>query len=99
MKINAAFIIPGAALMAATLSFPAAGQAESLKERQAKISAVVARNRPAVVAIQSRSARGMGTGSGVIVSADGLILTAAHVVDAAGSGDKSPEVSVVLPDG
>ena len=85
---------------ATLLGLPAGAGADSLKERQAKVSAAVEKARPAVVCIQSRGARGMGSGSGVIVSADGLILTAAHVVDATGGKDgEGGEVSVVLPDG
>jgi serine protease Do len=53
--------------------------------------------RPAVVAIQSRGNGMMGSGSGVIVSKDGLVLTAAHVVD--GDTEGVIEVSVVLADG
>ena len=87
-----------AALLAAACCSTAA--ADTLKERQEKVSAVVTGTRPAVVAIQSRGKLGMGSGSGVIVSADGLILTAAHVVDAAGGADgEGGEVDVVLPDG
>ena len=87
-----------AALMAAASCSTAA--ADTLKERQDKISAAVSKTRPAVVAIQSRGKLGMGSGSGVIVSADGLILTAAHVVDAAGGEEgEGGAVDVVLPDG
>lgn len=87
-----------AAILAAACCSPAA--AETLTERQVKVSAAVSKTRPAVVAIQSRGKLGMGSGSGVIVSADGLILTAAHVVDAAGGGDgEGGEVDVILPDG
>jgi serine protease Do len=46
--------------------------------------------RPALVAIQS----GGGTASGVIISADGLLLTAAHV-----PGDPGKEMRVILDDG
>lgn len=84
-----------AAILAATLCSPAA--ADTLKERQDKVLAVISKTRSAVVCIQSRGKLGMGSGSGVIVSADGLVLTAAHVVEAAG-GDGG-EVDVVLPDG
>ncbi|HWB01873.1 MAG TPA: trypsin-like peptidase domain-containing protein [Verrucomicrobiales bacterium] len=95
-----------AAILAGSFCIPTLSWADSLKERQAKVSAVVAKTRPAVVGIMA----GMGSGSGVIVSADGLVLTAAHVVDAAAAvprGNRgndenrarSGEVSVVLPDG
>lgn len=85
-------------MIAAACCSPVA--AETLMERQTKVSAVVGKTRPTVVAIQSRGKLGMGSGSGVIVSADGLILTAAHVVDAAGGAEgEGGEVDVVLPDG
>ena len=73
--------------------------ADTLKERQAKILNVVEKARPAVVCIQSRSGAAMGSGSGVIVSNDGIILTAAHVVDGTGGGKGPTEVIVVLSDG
>ena len=73
--------------------------ADTLKERQAKVLSVVEKARPAVVCIQSRSGAAMGSGSGVIVSNDGIILTAAHVVDGTGGGKGPTEVIVVLNDG
>jgi serine protease Do len=69
--------------------------AESLKERQTRVFATIDKVRSSVVCIQSRGKVGMGSGSGVIVSKDGLVLTAAHVVDGAADGD----VTVVMPDG
>jgi serine protease Do len=87
-----------AAVIAASCCSPAA--ADTLKERQDKVTAAVGKTRQAVVCIQSRGKLGMGSGSGVIVSADGLVLTAAHVVDAAGGTEgEGGEVDVVLPDG
>jgi serine protease Do len=82
-----------------TVCFLPAAFADSLKERQTKVSAAVEKAKPSVVAIESRGQGGMGSGSGVIVSKDGLILTAAHVVDAAGGGEKKNEVSIILADG
>lgn len=71
-----------------------AGSIEELKAREAKVRAVVKRVLPAVVAIISRDPEKGGSGSGVIVSQDGLILTAAHVTEATGS-----ELTVIFPDG
>ena len=76
---------------------PPAPTLEEFKEREARIKAVVARTLPAVVAITSDSP--VGTGSGVIVSEDGLILTAAHVTDAITEDGHHKNVVIVLPDG
>jgi len=74
----------------------------SLRERQARIIKVTTEVAPAVVAIvpdfEAAKAKGadpaMGSGSGVIVSADGLLLTAAHVLQAVGE-----EFEVILFNG
>ncbi len=64
---------------------------EELKALQSRVKQVVAKVTPSTVGILV----GMGAGSGVIVSEDGLVLTAAHVI-----GSKpGTEVRVVLPDG
>lgn len=57
---------------------------------QAQLQAVLPKAKTAVVALES----GGGAGSGVIVSEDGLVLTAGHV-----SGKPGREVNIVLPDG
>ncbi len=70
-------------------------QADSLQERQARVMTVVGQVSPAVVAISGSSAKGMmGSGSGVIVSKDGLVLTAGHVLAATGT-----ELLITLPGG
>ncbi len=91
------FLVTAAALGSAFLLTPA--YAETLKDRQSKVSAAVAKAKSSVVCITSRGAKGMGSGSGVIVSKDGLVLTAAHVVEAAGGGDDKKDVAVILADG
>jgi serine protease Do len=83
---------------------------EELKALQASVKSVVEKVTPAVVSIQY----GAGVGSGVIVSDDGLVFTAAHVVtpqfELFGGGGNRPRKEpaegppsnrcrVMLPDG
>ena len=63
---------------------------QDLLSIQAKLQATLKKAKGAVVAIQS----GGGSGSGVIVSKDGLVLTAGHI-----SGRAGRNVKIVLPDG
>jgi len=63
---------------------------EELKALQASVKKVVDKTSEATVGILI----GMGAGSGVIVSEDGLVLTAAHV-----SGDPGKDCTIILPDG
>jgi serine protease Do len=64
---------------------------EELKALQERVKKVVEQVTPSTVGLLV----GMGAGSGVIVSEDGLVLTAAHVI-----GSKpGTDVRVVLPDG
>ena len=95
----------GAALLGAALLVAAPLHAEapaSLRERQERIIRVAAEVAPAVVAIvpdqdADREPGGnsaLGSGSGVLVSEDGLILTAAHVLQAVGE-----EFEVILSNG
>lgn len=64
---------------------------KDLKKVQAKINSVVESVLPATVSLNSMEVG--AAGSGVIVSKDGLILTAAHVVQG------SSEMLVIFPDG
>ncbi|MFO0976558.1 MAG: trypsin-like peptidase domain-containing protein [Planctomycetaceae bacterium] len=50
---------------------------EALKERQTQLMKAVEKVRGAVVGVSD----GMGFGSGVVVTGDGIVLTASHVVD------------------
>ncbi len=61
-----------------------------LRQLQRRVNDLVEKLRPAVVGIRM----GGGQGSGVIVSGDGYILTAAHVV-----GQKGQRAEIVMPDG
>jgi len=63
---------------------------EDLLAIQTKLQATLKKAKGAVVAVQS----GGGAGSGVIVSKDGLVLTAGHI-----SGRPGRSVKIVLPDG
>ena len=70
-------------------------RAESLQERQTRVLEVVGKVSGAVVAITGTSPQGqMGSGSGVIVSKEGLVLTAGHVLVATGE-----ELMITLPGG
>ncbi|GAA1303210.1 trypsin-like peptidase domain-containing protein [Saccharothrix xinjiangensis] len=74
---------------------PAAVQAGSTASSAASadVSAIAAKVLPSVVQVNVTTARGEGLGSGVVLSADGRILTNDHVVDGA------REVTVTLADG
>lgn len=66
-----------------------------LSELQARIWPVVAQARKTTVAVSAMGS----TGSGVVVSADGLILTAGHVVTDLGTGKVAEEVAILFEDG
>ena len=78
----------------ADLDFLNAGDAptsiEQLKAMQAHVSSLYERVEPAVVNIRS----GMGQGSGVVVTSDGYILTAAHVISV-----PNRAATITFPDG
>lgn len=94
LKAFTIFCLAGAAIaigFANTRPQPAAETVEDLKDKQVQIKAVIRSAMPATVAV----ADGIGSGSGVIVSEDGLILTAAHVLMTEGA-DK---FEITFPDG
>jgi putative serine protease PepD len=62
------------------------------------ITAVAAAAKPSVVTLEVNSNTASGTGSGVIISSDGYILSNAHVVTVDG-GASDPSVRVQLSDG
>ncbi len=91
--IASRLLMPVFVFSAGVLTVPV--QAESLKERQTRVMQVVGKVGPAVVCITGSSGKGMmGSGSGVIVSRDGLVLTAGHVLAATGE-----ELTITLPGG
>ena len=91
-----AILLSFAGVVAATLLVSAPTQAVNsvgdLKSVESQVQNLVDKTLPCTVCIQS--ARGGGSGSGVTVSADGLVLTAAHVTQAAGE-----DLFVIFPDG
>lgn len=88
-KFTTALILLGSAGMC--LAYEPAGTLADLQKLQKKVERVSAQSLPATVSLVSE--RTGSSGSGVIVSEDGLILTAAHVVQ----GMK--EVDVYFSDG
>lgn len=64
-----------------------------LKQRQQVLETVLTKVRPALVGVQD----GFGAGSGIVVSEDGIVLTASHVVDT--NGRAPSNLRIVFPDG
>lgn len=96
MKMNSIFPLAGIGLwlLSGTMAVNAADSVRNLEDiarLEAKVQAVSRKTMPATVALLSEKTQ--SSGSGVITTADGLILTAAHVVQGA------EELSVVFPDG
>ncbi len=71
---------------------------EELKALQDRVKTIVAQVTPSTVGLEIPDGRHIGFGSGVIVSDDGLVLTAAHVV-LTRTWKTASTVRVVLPDG
>ena len=75
-----------------TLGAPVAS-GSSVQRPAGSVAAVAARILPSVVSLEVRGSSGSDTGSGIVVSANGYILTNNHVVAGAPAGN----VTVVLP--
>ncbi len=75
---------PSRALVPSTIAAPA-GSAGTASPNSAgsSIQGIVAKVQPAVVTIRTGGGRGSGAGTGVLLSADGEVMTNAHVVDGA----------------
>jgi len=88
-------------LLAASLLIPSglavADVPEALQQRQQQLFASLAKVRGAVVGVSD----GFGVGSGVVVSRDGIVLTASHVVDSGNRqrGRRQSTVRITFPDG
>ncbi len=84
-------------LCAACLSIPAVADQTDLESRQEQLSDALERVRPAVVAVTD----GIGFGTGVVVSGDGIVLTASHVVEShhRPGRRRTSQLDVVFPDG
>lgn len=99
VRIAVCMLLAGLTIPAASAGL-AADAPEALKERQSQLMKAVEKVRGAVVGVSD----GMGFGSGVVVTGDGIVLTASHVVDQQrrfGSrrrgGDRP--ITITFPDG
>ncbi len=63
------------------------------------VSGVALAATPSVVTLEVSGANGAGSGSGVIYSKDGYVVTNAHVVTLDGAAGSDPEIRVWLSDG
>ena len=86
------FVIPSSLLSSAIKAWEKESPSgyEDLLQIENQIATTLDRAKQAVVSIETSD----GAGSGVIVSADGLVLTAAHVI-----GERGKKLTVILHDG
>lgn len=91
-RFSRLFLIVGVWL--AALRPAGADAIKELRDREEKVKSIVQRVMPCVVAVTSADEDKPGSGSGVIISKDGLILTAAHVTEATGN-----DLTIIFPDG
>ena len=88
------------AALSASLAMPvgevqAGDAADELQQRQVQLSNSLKKVREAVVGVSD----GMGVGSGVIVSADGIVLTASHVVTSRNRRSRNEQATITMADG
>lgn len=79
------FLAPGQSSIASSIEAPSNGEPAP----QTAVEAVAARVRPSVVQINFRAGDEGGSGTGIIISEDGQILTNNHVVETAAENDGS----------
>ena len=80
--------------LASSAARVAADVPEPLQQRQQQLTTAPSRVRLAVVGVSD----GLGVGSGIVVSRDGVVLTASHVVDS-GRRSRRSTVTITYPDG
>jgi serine protease Do len=73
----------------------AADVADELQQRQTQLSSALQKVREAVVGVSD----GMGVGSGVIVSPDGIVLTASHVVTSRNRRSRDEPATITMANG
>jgi serine protease Do len=73
---------------------PAPSSLADLRAIQDRVATLVAQVSPAVVAVELTNEDGSASGSGVVISSDGLVLTAGHVGER-----KGRRVTFTFPDG
>src|SRR5689334_6060892 len=66
--------------LATAFSAPAAYDLPALEKVEREVQAVAEKATPCIVAITHPGRRSLASGSGCVIGAEGLILTAAHVV-------------------
>ena len=87
---------PATATSGSSLDAPKPATRQAGDAAAGTAEAVAAKVLPSVVQLQVRGQGSSGEGSGVVLSADGLILTNNHVVEAAANGG---QITVVFADG
>lgn len=80
--------------LATSAKYAAADVPEPLQQRQQQLNSALSKVRLAIVGVSD----GMGVGSGIVVSRDGIVLTASHVVDS-GRRSRRSTVTITYPDG